>query len=349
MIHAGRYQARRLSRAPSRRRRGGAVGAADVVLSLADAARRVAALLAKGPLAGSLAAVRAEAHWGDSQKELDVLANRLMVDALANAPVAIIGSEEMDEPFVATADAPLAVAIDPLDGSDNIETGAPVGTIFSVLPRVGDADPAASLLQRGSAQIAAGYFMYGSRTMLALTFGQGTQVFTLNPQSGDFILTTASVAIPPRTREYTINGSNQRHWDEAIRLYVSDCQKGASGPRGADFNTRWNASLVAETTRIMLRGGIYLYPGDARPGYRQGRLRLVYEANPIAFLTEQAGGGASDGRTRILDLAPTALHQRMPFVFGSREEVEGVARYYAVPLDTGETSPLFGRRSLFRV
>jgi len=170
--------------------------AADVVLSLADAARRVAALLAKGPLAGSLAAVRAEAHWGDSQKELDVLANRLMVDALANAPVAIIGSEEMDEPFVATADAPLAVAIDPLDGSDNIETGAPVGTIFSVLPRVGDADPAASLLQRGSAQIAAGYFMYGSRTMLALTFGQGTQVFTLNPQSGDFILTTASVAIP---------------------------------------------------------------------------------------------------------------------------------------------------------
>jgi len=270
-----------------------------------------------------------------------------MVDALRAAPVAVIGSEELDAPLSAAAAAPIAVAIDPLDGSDNIDTGVPVGTIFAVLPRAGDA--AGGLLQPGTAQIAAGYFMYGSRTLLALTFGSGTQVFTLDPDCGAFVLTSAAVEIPRETREYAINGSNHRHWDEAVRLYVADCQKGASGPHGTDFNTRWNASLVAEATRILTRGGIYLYPADARPNYRQGRLRLTYEANPIAFLVEQAGGGASDGRSRILDLVPAALHQRVPLVFGSRREVERIARYYAAPQDTGETSPLFGRRSLFRV
>ncbi|MDB5396812.1 MAG: inositol phosphatase/fructose6-bisphosphatase [Rhodospirillales bacterium] len=324
-------------------------GVAQIVSAIAAVSLTLRDLVAAGPLVGNLAAVRHEGSAGDPQKELDVRANELILEALASSPVAAVASEEMDEPAINDWHAPFAVAIDPIDGSSNIDTNAPIGTIFSVLPTVPhiEKDPCAPFLQSGP-PLAAGFFVYGPQTVLVLTLGRGTQIFTHDRSSGQFIMTTRHAWIPPRTREYAINGSNYRHWDDAVRLYVNDCVDGTAGPRGMDFNTRWIASLVAEAFRIMIRGGIYLYPGDARPGYGRGRLRMVYEANPIAWIIEQAGGAATDGKRRILDLSPATLHERVPLVFGSIEEVELLARYHTHPDSHGVRSPLFGQRSLFR-
>ena len=322
--------------------------AASAIVAIAEAGRSIAALVAAGSLGGSLAAVRSDKTPGDAQTELDVIANDFVLEALSRVSVAAIGSEEMPEPLVKDDSASIAIAVDPLDGSSNIDTNAPVGTIFSILPAHRGNGAVASFLQSGTSQIAAGYLIYGPQTALVVTFGDGTQVFTLDRERDLFLLTAAAVAIAPKASEFAINGSNYRHWDEAIRHYVNDCLKGTEGPRGRDFNTRWIASLVAEAYRIMVRGGIYLYPADARRGYGDGRLRLVYEANPIAWLIEQAGGAATEGRHRILDLVPMSLHQKVPLVFGSREEVERVAHYIAEPLSLGERSPLFGQRGLFR-
>jgi fructose-1,6-bisphosphatase I len=324
-------------------------GVARTISAIAAVSLILGDLVAAGPLAGNLAAVRREGTAGDPQKELDSRANELILEALAGTPVAAIASEEMDEPVINEPRSPLAVAIDPIDGSSNIDTNAPVGTIFSIVSSVPhiEQDPLAPFLQSGP-PLAAGFFIYGPQTALVLTLGKGTQIFTYDRGRGQFVMTARHVWIPPQTREYAINGSNSRHWDEPTRLYISDCLDGVGGPRGVDFNTRWIASLVAEVFRILMRGGIYLYPGDARPGYGRGRLRLVYEANPIAWIIEQAGGAATDGSRRILDLAPRTLHERVPFVFGSREEVELLARYHAHPDTTGTRSPLFGQRSLFR-
>jgi fructose-1,6-bisphosphatase I len=324
-------------------------GVAQIVSAIAAVSLILRDLVAAGPLAGDLAAIRDEGSAGDPQKELDVRANELILEALAGAPVATIASEEMDEPVLNDWRAPFAVAIDPIDGSSNIDTNAPVGTIFSVLPAGPhiERDPCAPFLQSGP-PLAAGFFVYGPQTALVITMGRGTQIFTHDRACGQFIMTTRHAWIPPRTLEYAINASNYRHWDETVRLYVNDCIDGTGGPRGMDFNTRWIASLVAEAFRIMVRGGIYLYPGDARPGYGRGRLRLVYEANPIAWIIEQAGGAATDGRQRILDLAPSTLHERVPLVFGSIEEVALLARYHTHPDSHGMRSPLFGQRSLFR-
>lgn len=326
--------------------------AAQAILAIARAGCSIADLVGAGPLAGPLAAVRGESNFGDTQKELDLKADALMIEALRSAPVAVVGSEEMDEPLVLSPGAPLAVAIDPLDGSSNIDTNAPIGTIFSVLPMpqdAGDASSFSAFLQRGRHQLAAGFLIYGAQTALVLTVGEGTQIFTLDRSRGNFLLTTHEVRVPEETREYAINGSNRRHWDEAIQLYVRDCEQGRDGPRGIDFNTRWIASMVAEAFRILMRGGVYLYPRDARQGYGQGRLRLIYEANPIAFLMEQAGGAATNGAKPILEILPTSLHQRVPLVFGSREEVRRIVRYHTDPSSLAERSPLFGKRSLFRV
>jgi fructose-1,6-bisphosphatase I len=324
-------------------------GLAQIILSIAAVSLALRDLISAGPLIGGLADIRCEGVAGDPQKELDVRANDLILEALAGTPVAVVASEEMDLPAVNDWQAPFAVAIDPIDGSSNIDTNAPVGTIFSILPAGPhvEQDPCAPFLQSGP-PLAAGFFVYGPQTALVLTLGRGTQIFTFDRTRGQFILTTQHAWIPARTREYAINASNFRHWNEAVRLYVNDCVDGAAGTRGVDFNTRWIASLVAEAFRIMMRGGIYLYPGDARPGYGQGRLRLVYEANPIAWIVEQAGGAATDGTRRILDLAPGTLHERVPFVFGSIEEVELLARYHTHPDSHGVRSPLFGQRSLFR-
>jgi fructose-1,6-bisphosphatase I len=318
---------------------------AETVLAIAAAGRQIAELLAAGPLAGNLAAHRGDSH-GDTQKEMDLRADALLLAALRVCPVACVASEERDTALPLRAGAPLAVALDPLDGSSNIDTAAPVGTIFSILPAPpGEAE--ASFLRPGTDQLAAGFVLYGSQTALALTRGDGTHIFTLDRETGAFIAAVAPAGIPLATSEYAINASNQRHWAAPIRRFVAECQQGAAGPRGKDYNTRWIASMVADAFRILVRGGVYLYPGDARAGHAEGRLRLVYEANPVAWLIEQAGGAATDGQRRILDLLPSGIHQRVPLVFGAVEEVALIASYHG-GTETPSTDPLFGKRSLFR-
>jgi fructose-1,6-bisphosphatase I len=324
---------------------------ADTVNALAGVCASLSHLIAAGALAGGeLGAARGNHGGGDAQKELDVRANEMLVAGLREVSVAAIASEEMAEPIGLNDKGALLVAIDPLDGSSNIDTNVSVGTIFSVLrsPTEGSRCDADAFLQTGVRQVAAGYAIYGPQTAFVLTVGAGTHVFTLDRTTATFHLTSPHVRVPATTQEFAINASNHRYWDEPIRIYVDDCLKGTDGPRGADFNMRWIASMVAEAHRVLSRGGIYLYPADIRNGYSQGRLRLLYEANPIAWLIEQAGGAASTGHRRILDVQPRSLHQRIPLLFGSREEVARLDRYHLEPHPIGERSPLFGRRGLFR-
>jgi fructose-1,6-bisphosphatase I len=320
--------------------------AASTVTALTAACRDIAALVAAGPLAGDLASSQHDKAGGDFQTKLDLRANELLVKALEGAPVAAVASEEMDAPMPLIHDAPIVVALDPIDGSSNIATNVSIGTIFSLLPSPPGSGPAA-FLQTGREQIAAGYVIYGPQTALALSLGAGTDIFTLDAARGDFVRTAAHVRVPAQAREFAINASNYRHWDAPVRTWFNDCLAGTEGPRGVDFNMRWIASMVAEAHRILVRGGVYFYPGDARQGYRSGRLRLVYEANPIAMLIEQAGGCASTGYERILDRKPRLLHERVPLAFGAREEVERLERCQLDYAPKGETSPLFARRGLF--
>jgi fructose-1,6-bisphosphatase I len=324
---------------------------AETVRALADACASLSHLIAAGDLAGNApGAARGDHGSGDAQKELDVRANAMLVAGLGEVSVGALASEEMAEPIALNPKGKLLVAIDPLDGSSNIDTNVSVGTIFSILPapNEGSRTDADAFLQTGVRQLAAGYAIYGPQTALALTVGAGTHLFTLDRTTDTFHLTSHHVRVPATTQEFAINASNHRYWDEPIRIYVDDCLKGTEGPRGADYNMRWIASMVAEAHRVLLRGGIYLYPADVRNGYSQGRLRLLYEANPIAWLIEQAGGAASTGHKRILEVQPRSLHQRIPLLFGSREEVARLDRYHREPHSIGERSPLFGRRGLFR-
>jgi fructose-1,6-bisphosphatase I len=318
---------------------------AATVLSLASACHEIAALLALGALAGPLAVVTGRHGEMDPQRELDVLANNKIIAALAIAPVALLVSEELDDPLPMRTGARLIVAVDPLDGATNADTNAAIGTIFSILPN--RTDPAH--LCTGTSQLAAGFVVYGPQTVLVLTVGAGTSAFTFNPAARQFELTAPNLAIPKEAAEFAINASNHWHWDEPIRTYVDDCLRGKDGPRAADYNMRWTGSFVAEIYRILVRGGVYLYPGDRRKGYRDGRLRLVYEANPVAWLVEQAGGGASTGCDRILEISAHNWHQRTPVIIGSRSEVTYVERLQRDPHAITGRSPLFGRRGLFRI
>jgi fructose-1,6-bisphosphatase I len=330
---------------------GGDPARADVavtVFRISEACARIAHLVALGPLAGPLGSETGRQSGADPQKEIDVRANDLIVEALKGAPVATLGSEELEWALPLNPGAPLAVAVDPIDGSSNIDANLSIGTIFTVLPARAQGADTSSFLQTGTGQLAAGFALYGPFTSLVLTLGEGTQIFTLQRTSGEFLLTEPKVEIPQATREYAINASNYRHWDDSIRTYMDDCLRGQNGPRGKNFNMRWSASPVADIFRILTRGGIFLYPGDRRDNYAMGRLRLVYEANPLAWIVEQAGGAATSGTERILDLVPTALHQRTPFICGSRTEVEYLIRLHHEPHGAGERSPLFGRRGLFR-
>lgn len=270
---------------------------------------------------------------GDMQKDLDVLADEVMLAALKRAPVAVYASEELEHPVALDRTAPVAVAMDPLDGSSNIDTNVSIGTIFSILPALGaaDGDDLASFRQPGRAQLAAGFFIYGPQLALVLTLGSGTDIFVYAPEAGRFLIAYAGIAIPAETREFAVNASNYRHWDAAVRRYVDGCLQGVDGPHGRNFNMRWVGSLVADAYRIFIRGGVFLYPGDQRKGYAYGRLRLMYEANPIAMLVEQAGGLASDGLLPILDVVPQTLHQRVPLIFGSKSEVQQIGRYHEEP------------------
>ena len=323
---------------------------AQTLEAIADACCAIAEVIALGPLAGPLGQSRGENVDGDVQAELDLRANELLVSELRSAPVACVASEEFELPLGLDEQAPLCVAIDPLDGSSNIDTNVSVGTIFSVLPmKCSGCQPTARcFVQKGKHQLAAGYAIYGPQTALVLTLGEGTHIFTLNPDTGEFCLTREGVQIPEDTNEFAINTSNFRRWDGHIRAYVDDCLKGADGPHGKNYNTRWIASLVAECHRIMIRGGIFLYPGDRRPEYHKGRLRLAYECSPIAFLVEQAGGAASTGHKAIMDVKPKDIHQRTPLIFGSIAEVRLLEHYYREADPYQERSQLFGNRGLFR-
>ena len=322
---------------------------ARLVERLGDAAVALHELISEG--AGGAEGARASATdggsngGGDIQKMLDLEADRLFVAAAREAGVAFYGSEEQDEAVAMDASGTLALAIDPLDGSSNIETNVSIGTIFSVLPVEAEhrAAPDTVFRQPGRRQRAAGVFVYGPQLLLVLTLGHGTHCFGWSPRRREWSL-TQTIQIPEQAKEYSVNASNLRHWDEPVRLYVDNCLQGREGPRGRDFNMRWVASMVADAYRIFVRGGIYLYPGDRRPGYADGRIRLVYEANPVAFCAEQAGGAATDGLTSILDIEPAGLHQRTPVVFGSREEVLEYGRTLADPASRVEVSPLFGQR-----
>jgi fructose-1,6-bisphosphatase I len=321
---------------------------ASTIGALAGVAAQLAELLGQGALAGPLGRATGKRGDVDEQKEIDVLTNDHIVDALRSAPVAAVASEEMDLPVLLNEKAPLLVAVDPLDGSSNIDANASIGTIFTVLPALEHNGEPSAFLQRGVNQLAGGFFVYGPQTVLVVSVGIGTQIFTLDRGTGTFVLTHPNVEIPPRTSEYAVNGSNSRHWDDSIRTYIEDCKRGKEGPRGRDFNMRWTGSPVVDFYRILSRGGIYLYPGDKRREFRNGRLRLIYEANPLAWVVEQAGGVASTGRERVLEIVPKSLHQRVPLIAGSRGEVEHVMRLHDGLQIRGERSPLFSRRGLLR-
>ena len=321
---------------------------AGTVSALAGAAVEISKLIARGPLAGALGqATGAVNAGGDTQVALDLQANELILSALRRAPVAYFASEEEDAILTLAPEAPVSVAVDPLDGSSNVDVNVSIGTIFSIFPTAA-AGATASFFRRGEEQLAAGYVVYGPHTDLVLTLGAGVDLFVLDPDSGAFRLARSGLNIPVAAQEFAINASNYRHWHEPIRTFIDDCLEGAEGPRGKNFNMRWVASLVSETHRIFSRGGVFLYPADRRPGYEKGRLRLVYEAAPIAFLVEQAGGAASDGMESILTKVPVELHQRTPLVFGSAEKVRRIAGYHIDPALVRDVPPLFGNRGLFR-
>jgi fructose-1,6-bisphosphatase I len=309
---------------------------------------KISTIVACGPLAGDLAAAQDTNADGDVQKKLDIVAHDYIIDALKNSPAAWILSEEQDLPIELDRSRPLAIAIDPLDGSSNIETNAPIGTIFSILPNPGpDATAEEVFLQPGTRQLAAGYCIYGPHTKLVLTIGNGTEMFTLDPLNKEFRHTRTETAIPETTTEFAVNASNARHWERAVRSYFDDCIAGDPGiPRG-NYNMRWIASLVAECHRILIRGGVFLYPRDKREGYEQGRLRLLYEAIPIAMLVEQADGYATTGEQRILEVQPREFHQRIPLIFGSRREIRRIEDYFAGKNMTAARSELFREHGLF--
>ncbi len=299
---------------------------------------------------------------GEVQKPLDILSNEIFVRANEwNGHLAGLASEEMELPQQIPSSYPRGkylLLFDPLDGSSNIDVNVAVGSIFSVLraPQELIGSPGdvqrdvceADFLQPGAAQVAAGYAIYGPSTMLVLSVGNGVAGFTLDPNLGEFVLSHPNIRVPQETQEFAINTSNSRYWEPPVKRYVDECLAGRTGPRGKDFNMRWIASMVAEAHRILMRGGVFMYPRDTKDHAKPGRLRLLYEANPVGFVIEQAGGRASTGRQPILGVQPSSLHQRIGFVFGSRSEVERIERYHHEPVPSGAPAPLFAPRSLFR-
>jgi len=310
---------------------------ADLRLTVEVIARAVKAIscnVARGALAGVLGEAGSDNVQGEAQKKLDVIANEILLQANEwGGHLAAMASEEEEGIWKIPLDYPKGghlLLFDPLDGSSNIDVNISVGTIFSVLkcPRNTVEPNEASFLQPGTSQQVAGYALYGPSTLLILTVGSGVHGFTLDREMGSFIYTHPDMTIPEDTTEYAINSSNARHWEPPVRRYVEELQQGANGPRGKDFNMRWVASMVADVHRILTRGGIFMYPLDEKLRSKGGKLRLMYEANPMAMLVEQAGGAASTGRQRILEVQPERLHQRVPVILGSRSEVERVASYY---------------------
>ena len=301
---------------------------------VARACKAISHQVSKGALGGVLGSLDSENVQGEVQKKLDVISNEILLEANEwGGHLAGMASEEMDNAYQIPGKYPKGaylLVFDPLDGSSNIDVNVSVGTIFSVLrcPE-GVTTPAdEDYLQPGTAQVAAGYCVYGPQTTLVLTVGHGTHAFTLDREVGSFLLTTRGMRIPEETKEFAVNASNQRFWEAPMQAYVGDLLAGKDGPRGKDFNMRWVASMVADVHRIMTRGGIFSYPLDSKCAAKGGKLRLMYEANPMSFLVEQAGGAASTGRTRMMEVQPTGLHQRVPVFLGSKAEVEAAVGYH---------------------
>jgi fructose-1,6-bisphosphatase len=327
-------------------------GLTALVAALARACRGVGEAAALGRLLPFDAEVAVNVQ-GETQKPLDIVANDIFIRECGPHIRGLV-SEELDEPLIddpRLGDAPYLLVTDPLDGSSNTETAMTVGAFFSILPATGEGCRAEDFLRPGDDQLVAGYGLFGSATMLVVTLGRGVQGFTLDRDSGVFRLTHPDMTIASGTREYAINASNQRFWEPPVQLFVQHCQEGAEGPRGADFNMRWNGALVAELHRILVRGGVFLYPFDTRAPLRKGRLRLLYEAGPTAALVEAAGGAASTGRGRVLAVIPEEIHERAPLIFGEKREVARLEAHHAA-YDRGDAmefkTPLFRGRSLFR-
>ncbi|HEX8601221.1 MAG TPA: class 1 fructose-bisphosphatase [Pseudoduganella sp.] len=298
------------------------------------ACKTIAHSVGKGALGDVLGALETENVQGEVQKKLDVISNEILLEANEwGGHLAAMASEEMESIHLIPNRYPKGeymLVFDPLDGSSNIDVNVSIGTIFSVLkaPEGMTTPTEQDFLQPGTKQVAAGYAVYGPQTMLVLTTGNGVNCFTLDREMGSWVLTQRNMQIPVTTKEFAINMSNQRHWQPPVQRYIGELLAGSAGARGSDFNMRWIASMVADVHRILNRGGIFMYPADVRDPSKPGKLRLMYEANPMAFIVEQAGGMATDGRHRILDIVPTALHQRVPVFLGSRDEVALVTGYH---------------------
>jgi len=301
---------------------------------VARACKRISYAVNKGELGDAMGSAGSENVQGEMQKKLDIIANETLIEANEwGGHLAAMASEEMEGIYIVPNRYPQGeylLMFDPLDGSSNIDVNVSIGTIFSVLrkpeghPGVHDAD----FLQPGNRQVAAGYCVYGPQTTLVLTVGDGVAMFTLDREQGSFILTRENVRISEDTQEFAINMSNMRHWDAPVRRYIDECLAGAEGPRGKNFNMRWIASMVSDVHRILTRGGVFMYPWDKREPHKPGKLRLMYEANPMGWLIEQAGGAATNGRQRILDIQPSQLHERVSGILGSKNEVERVTSYH---------------------
>ena len=314
------------------------------IAALAGVAADLAQRIALGALDSHLGAELGENTGGDTQKALDVIADEAFAAAVRGTGIRHYASEEQDEVAEIDPEGRLALAIDPLDGSSNIDVNVSIGTIFAIRPAGMTGE--ASVLCDGRGLLAAGYFIYGPSTQLIVTFGRGVLQFVLDRRQNAFLEAAERLTIPAETREFAINASNYRHWTRPVRSFVDDCLSGEDGPCGRNWNMRWIASLVAETHRILTRGGIFLYPADSRDGYDRGRLRLVYEGQPIAWIVEQAGGRATTATAPILDQVPATLHARTPLVFGSHKAVDRLTVYHDLPEE--EVSALFGTRGLFR-
>jgi len=301
---------------------------------VARACKSISQAVNKGALGGVLGSASSENVQGEIQKKLDIIANEVLIEANEwGGHLAAMASEEMDTIYVVPNRYPKGeylLLFDPLDGSSNIDVNVSIGTIFSVLkmPEGDSGVDEGDFLQPGRQQVAAGYCVYGPQTTLVLTVGDGVAMFTLDREQGSFVLTQENIRIPNDTQEFAINMSNMRHWDAPVKRYVDECLAGREGPRGKDFNMRWIASMVADVHRILTRGGVFMYPWDKREPNKPGKLRLMYEANPMAWVVEQAGGAATNGNQRILDIQPGGLHDRVSVILGSKNEVERVTGYH---------------------
>ena len=303
---------------------------------VARACKRISQAVNKGALGEVMGVAESENVQGEIQKKLDIIANEVLIEANEwGGHLAAMASEEMEGIYVVPNRYPQGeylLMFDPLDGSSNIDVNVSIGTIFSVLVKPeGKGVAEQDFLQAGVKQVAAGYCVYGPQSTLVLTVGDGVMVFTLDREQGSFVLTEENLRVPEDTKEFAINMSNQRHWAAPVQRYIDECLQGKDGPRGKDFNMRWVGSMVADVHRILTRGGIFMYPWDKREPNKPGKLRLMYEANPMSWLIEQAGGMATDGTQRIMDITPTQLHQRVSVFMGSKHEVERVTSYHSAP------------------